>query len=129
VFYDVALPGRTMPAFLVTLAVGAATFCALGLAVTGIIPNADAAPAVVNATALPLLFISDVFIPLDKAPGWLVQVANIFPVRHFSHALLAAFDPFATGSGFSGGDLAVLGIWGLLAAGVASHTFSWEPRV
>jgi ABC-2 type transport system permease protein len=129
VFYDVELPTRTLPAFVVTLTVGAASFCALGVAIVGFIPNADAAPAVVNATALPLLFVSDVFIPLDDAPRWLVTVSNVFPVKHFSHALLAAFDPFATGSAFNAGDLAVIAIWGLIGVAVASHRFDWEPRL
>jgi ABC-2 type transport system permease protein len=128
-FYDVHLPGHTLPAFLVTLAVGAGAFCALGLAITGFVPNADAAPAVVNASILPLLFVSDVFIPLDKAPKWLVQFANVFPIRHFSHAMLTAFNPFERGSGFAGGDLAVVAIWGLIGVAVASHKFDWEPRV
>ena len=81
--YGVDVPTNTMPAFIMTLIVGAATFCALGLAIVTVIPNADASPAVVNASILPLLFVSDVFIPLDDAPGWLTTFADIFPVRHF----------------------------------------------
>jgi ABC-2 type transport system permease protein len=42
--------------------VGAASFCALGLAVTAAIPNAEASAAIVNATILPLLFLSGVLI-------------------------------------------------------------------
>ena len=68
-FYNVDIPTNTLPAFLVTLAVGAATFAALGLATTAAVPNADASPAVVNGLVLPLLFISDVFIPLRDAPS------------------------------------------------------------
>ncbi|HEX4935069.1 MAG TPA: ABC transporter permease, partial [Gemmatimonadaceae bacterium] len=75
-FYDVDVPTSTLPAFLVTVAVGSAAFAALAFAINGFIPNAEAAPAVVNATALPLLFISDVFIRSDDAPGWLGAVAS-----------------------------------------------------
>ena len=74
--YDVDVPTNTLPGFLLALAVGAATFCAIGLAVTAIIPNADAAPAIVNASILPLLFVSDVFIPLQDAPAWLTTFAR-----------------------------------------------------
>jgi ABC-2 type transport system permease protein len=48
----------TLLRFAVMLVVGAAAFCALGLAVTAVIPNADASAAIVNATILPLLFLS-----------------------------------------------------------------------
>ena len=59
-------PGSTLVRFLVMLIVGAAAFCALGLAVTAVIPNADAAAPVVNATILPLLFLSGIFIPFGN---------------------------------------------------------------
>lgn len=127
-FYGVDVPGHTLPAFLVSLAVGAAAFCALGIAVTTIVPNADASPAVVNATILPLLFISDIFIPLQDAPAWLTSFADLFPIRHFSVAMQVAFNPFTTGSGFRVGDLAVVAAWGAFGVGVALTRFSWEPR-
>src|SRR5437868_7272296 len=71
VFYGATLPTSTLPAFAVTLVVGAGVFCVLGVAVTAFIPNADASPAVVNGTVLPLLFISNAFIPLQNPPPWL----------------------------------------------------------
>ena len=43
-FYDVDVPARTMPAVVVALVVGAAAFSSIGLAVTALIPNANAAP-------------------------------------------------------------------------------------
>ena len=78
--------------FAVMLVVGAGSFCALGFAITTVIPNADASPAIVNATILPLLFLSGIFIPLGtNAPSWIVWVARIFPVRHFALGLQAGF--------------------------------------
>ncbi len=128
VFYDVEVPGKAMPAFVISVAVGAAAFAMLGLAASGFIPNAEAAPAVVNATILPLLFISDVFIPLEDAPGWLHTVGDLFPVKHFAEALHTAFSPFETGAGFELLDLLVVAAWGVAGAFVAVRTFSWEPR-
>ena len=90
-FYHANIPTRTLPAFLVTVVVGAASFSALGLAVTSIIPNADAAPAVVNATILPLLFLSGVFIPLTNTHAWYAQFAKLFPVYHFAQPMLASY--------------------------------------
>jgi len=128
IFYDVDVPTNTMPAFIVTLVIGAASFCALGLAMTGLISNADAAPAVVNGSILPLLFISDIFIPLQDAPDWLQTFGAIFPVKHFSEALGTAFNPFETGAGFEWGALAVIAAWGVLGVLVSLRYFSWEPR-
>ena len=128
VFYDVPMPGSTLPAFIVTLIVGAGSLCAIGLAATTLVPNEDAAPPVVNFMVLPLLFISDVFIPLDNAPAWLTTIANVFPIKHLSNSLLTSFIPGpAGGSGFVAGDLIVMGAWGVGAAIVAARTFRWEP--
>ena len=129
IFYDVGLPTRSLPAFLVTLAVGAATFCALGLAFTAVIPNAEAAPAVVNASILPLLFVSGVFIPTDDGPAWLRALANIFPVRHFVDALTESFIPPPDNrAGWLPGHLAVVAVWGVAGLLLAARYFSWEPR-
>ena len=127
-FYGVDIPTESLPALIVTVLVGAAAFSALGLAVAGFIPNAEAAPAVVNGIILPLLFISDVYIPDAGAPKWLRVVADIFPVKHFSEALQVVFSPLTTDSGFSWDHLAVIALWGVVGIVIASRYFSWEPR-
>lgn len=128
VLYGVDAPTETLGAYVLTVAIAAPAFCALGLAVTAIIPNSDAAPAVVNGVILPLLFISDVFIPPQNTPEWLDVVANIFPVLHFSEALQAAYNPFETGAGFEWVNLAVIAAWGAIGALLALRFFTWDPR-
>ncbi len=126
-FYHARIPTRTLPAYLITIVIGSASFAALGLAVTAVIPNADAAPPVVNASILPLLFLSDIFIPIQNPHAWYVTLAKIFPVYHFSQAMKAAyFSP--VGNGLRGNDLLVIGIWGVAGAVLAARFFSWEPR-
>ncbi len=128
VFYDVTIPTNTMPAFIVTVLIGSASFAMLGVAITVFIPNAEAAPAIVNFTVLPLFFISDVFINLENPPSWLDIVASVFPVIHFSKAMQTAFNPFETGSGFEPVHLAVIAAWGVAGFIIAATRFSWEPR-
>ena len=128
-FYNASIPsGVSLFRTVVVVLVGAGSFAALGLALTGAIPNADAAPPVVNATILPLLFISGVFIPIgDHAPKWVDVVGNIFPVRHLVDAFLGAYygKPFFD---FSWTDVGVVALWGVVGLVVAARTFSWEPR-
>jgi ABC-2 type transport system permease protein len=126
-FYDAEVPSETLPAFLATIAIGAAAFSALGLAVTSVIPNPDAAPPIVNASILPLLFLSGIFIPIQDPNAWYVTVAKIFPVYHFAQATNSAY--FAvSGSGFEGGHLLIVAAWGLAGVILAVLFFSWEPR-
>lgn len=126
--YDVDVPGSTFPALALTVVVGALAFCALGLALTTVIPNADAAPAVTNGTILPLLFISNVFIPLSDPPEWLDILGDIFPVKHFADALQTAYNPNTTGAGFEWADLAVVAAWGFAGVLLTLRFFTWEPR-
>lgn len=126
--YGVNFPWDKLPALVVTLALGAAAFCALGLALAGLIPNADSAPAIVQFTVLPLMFISNVFIDMRGAPDWLNTVSYIFPVRHFADAMLGIYNPLTSGSGFYFDHLAVIAVWGLAGLLVALRYFSWEPR-
>jgi ABC-2 type transport system permease protein len=126
--YDVSLPEETIPAMLVTLAVGAFAFCCLGFALTAAIPSEDAAPAISNATVLPLYFISGIFIPDSEIPDGVLKVADVFPIRHFFEAFFTAWDPNTIGAGFEWGDLAIVAAWGVAGLLVALFAFRWEPR-
>lgn len=126
--YDIDIPTDTMPAFVVTVVLASAAFCALGLAVTAIIPNADAAPAITNGTILPLLFISEVFIPRSQPPAWLNTLGDLFPVKHFTEALQTVYSPGTSGAGFELEHLAVIAAWGVVGIVVSLRWFTWEPR-
>jgi ABC-2 type transport system permease protein len=128
IVYGVTIPGETLPAVLVTLLVGAASFACLGFAMTVIIPSEQAAPAVTNAIALPLYFISGIFIPESEIPDGVLHFADVFPFRHFFEAFFAAFDPNTTGVGFEWGNLAIVAAWGLAGLVVAALFFRWTPR-
>ncbi len=128
VLYGVHFDIAKLPALVVTLVVGAFCFNAMALAISGFVPNEDAAPAMVNASILPLMFVSNVFIPTSSAPAWLNDVASFFPIAPLANALHACFNPFVTGSAFRPDDLLVLIAWGAAATLIALRFFSWEPR-
>ncbi len=88
VLYGVAIPWSQMPAIVVTLLIGAAAFCCLGIALTAAIPSQDAAAPIVNALLLPLYFLSGVFIPDDQLPSGVIHFADIFPIRALLRGLL-----------------------------------------
>lgn len=124
--FDVHLRAAAVPAVVVTVLLGAATFAALGLAAVMIIPNAEAAPVVANVLILPLSFISGIWYPLTGAPEWLVDVAKFFPLEHLANALHVAFDPLNHGSAWSGNDLFVLAIWLLVGTRLAMRFWQRE---
>jgi len=127
--YHVKVPVATLPALVITLIIGAAAFAALGLAVTTLVPNSDAAPAVVNFSVFPFFFVSNVFIPISNPPQWLSILTHIFPIGPFNEAIKTAVVPPLGSTGFNGGDLLILAIWGVGGALIAFRSFSWEPHV
>jgi ABC-2 type transport system permease protein len=128
VVYGVTVPSHTLPGLVLTVVVGAAACCALGFALTALIPSENAAPAIVNAIVLPLYFFSGVFIPDNSLPSGMKFIGSLFPVRHLFQAFLTAFDPATRGSGIAVGHLAVLAVWGLAGGVVAARTFRWTPH-
>ena len=126
--YSVEIPWERLPAVLVTLAVGAGSFCCLGIALTAAIPSQAAAAPIANAVSLPLYFLSGVFVPESEIPDGVLHFADLFPVRHFFEAFFTAWSPLTQGGGFEWGDLAVVAMWGIAGLVLAMRTFRWEPR-
>jgi ABC-2 type transport system permease protein len=126
--FDITVQTNTLPGLVLTLALGAASFCALGIAYTPLIPSEDAAPAMTNAVVLPLYFVSGVFVPAEQLPPELRQVADMLPVKPFVDALFETFNPHTTGAGIAGGDLVVVAAWGVVGLLLAIRFFVWTPR-
>ena len=126
--FGVDLYPRLLPAAVVTLALGAASLAALGLAVATLVRNADQAGPVAQLTLLPLSFISGIWWPLDGAPDWITAIAHAFPLYHLVQAFDACFVPQTTGSGFAWGHLAVVAAWGVAGLLVAIRRFQAEPN-
>ena len=125
VVYQAHFPsGLDILYFVISLTIGAGCFASIGLAITGLVPNADAGPPIINAVILPLLFLSGVFIfiPAD-APAWVLWIGRIFPVRHLVQAMQNSY----LGLPFHWSDVVVMAVWMVGAILVATRTFRWEP--
>lgn len=126
-FYDVSIEPSKLPAMLLSFLVGVGAFAALGMGVAALVPDGDSAPAVANATILPLAFISDTFIPMDVGrPGWL-KIADWLPLKPFVNTFQDALNPLVEAPGIDGAKLAVVAAWGVIGTVLAARRFRWEP--
>jgi ABC-2 type transport system permease protein len=123
-FFGVRVSVPNLLAFMLTILVGSASLGGLAMAVVAVIPNAQAAPAILNAATFPILFLSNVFYPIDRLPAWLNMVTSALPVRPLANASVGAF----FGAGLSIGSLAIVLGWGALGAVIAARRFRWQPR-
>jgi ABC-2 type transport system permease protein len=127
-FYDVAVPTNTLPGLALAVIVGSLSLSALGFAVSALVPSENAGPPVSNAIALPLYFVSGIFVPASELPDWMRSLGEALPLKPLFDALLVAFDPRTEGAGIEWGDLAVVAAWGVVGVLAALRWFRWTPR-
>ena len=106
----------------VALLLGTLAFAGIGLLMAGTL-KAEATLAGANGLFLLLLLLGGVVVPVDRLPALLADVAKVLPAAALSDAM-------RIGLGMSAGDplgsLALLGAWGIAAAGLAARFFRWE---
>ncbi|HEY4915898.1 MAG TPA: ABC transporter permease [Solirubrobacteraceae bacterium] len=129
VAYGVGMAPAAIAGIACTTFVGTVSFACIGYAVSGLIGSPDAAQPVVQATTLPLWFLSGVFIPTTNLSGTLHTVGKLFPVEHLAASLQLASVHTSFASSISVSDLLALAAWGVAAAALAAWRFSWLPSV
>ena len=125
VIFHVTPLGSRSAAFIGVIALGVSCFAALGLAITAAIRRADAAGPVTNATYIPLAIISGTFSYNLVLPHWLNQIAGLFPIKAFTDALKACYNP-GPHPGMAG-DLLVLAVWMMAGVILTRRYFRWNP--
>jgi ABC-2 type transport system permease protein len=109
------------------LALGAAVFAALGLALTGYIRSLEGSSAIVNVIVLPMAFLSGSFGPTRHYPQVLRAIGAVLPLKPlidlingiYLHGQQIWDRPRA---------VAILIAWGIFGMVVAIRKFRWEPR-
>jgi len=125
--YGISLAPGAIAATACTALIGGLAFAAIGYAVSGLIGSPEAAQPIVQATTMPLWFLSGVLIATQNLSAPLRMVGEVFPVEHLAAGLhLASVHSTFAGS-ISISDLLVLAAWGVGAAAVAAWRFSWLP--
>jgi len=109
------------------LALGAAVFAALGLAITGFIRSLEGSSAVLNVIVLPMAFLTGSFGPTRHYPKVLRAIGDVLPLKYLLDLIKGTY---LHGQQFWDKPLAigVLAGWGILGMVVALRTFRWEPR-
>jgi ABC-2 type transport system permease protein len=127
VLYGVGMASGAIAAIACTAILGTLTFACIGYAVSGLIGSPDAAQPIVQATTMPLWFISGVLIPTQNLSSGLRSLGTLFPVEHLAAGLHLASVHTSFTSAISINDLLALAAWGVAAAAFAAWRFSWLP--
>jgi len=66
---------------------GSVMFSGLGMVLGGLVKDVEAASALGNAIAFPMMFLSGTYFPLEVMPSYLQSVAKVLPLTYFSDGL------------------------------------------
>ena len=111
--------------FVLAIVIGAASFAALGIAITAAIRSAEGSSAVVNAVYLPMAILSGVFFSREQLPAVLEAVSELLPLTYLLDLIRASF---VEGESFTPEAVTAVVVWGLVGAVVAVRRFRWAPR-
>ncbi len=105
--------------------VGGALFVTMGLAISGFAKTEEVAAPVTNLVAMPMMFLSGVFFPLDTLPGVVSAVTRFLPLTFLANAIRAVVTDGAGLADISS-DLAGMGAWVVVVFLAAVRLFRWE---
>lgn len=132
--YDVPLPADLghWVTFGWVAALGALAGTVLGIAVSALRGSAASVTTGVSAFAIVLQFFSGVFFAFPELPGWMQQVAALFPLKWLTQGMRSVFLPEqagafeVAGSWEHGRTALVLVAWVIIGAVVCVRTFRWR---
>jgi ABC-2 type transport system permease protein len=134
IFFGVELPTDPYKwlTFTWLIILGSAASTALGIAFAAVPKSGRGASAVVSPVVIILQFFSGVFFVFTDLPGWMQQVAAIFPLKWMTQGMRSVFlpDSFAArevaGSWETERTFLILLAWLIAGIILAIRTFKWS---
>jgi ABC-2 type transport system permease protein len=135
-FFGVNLPNDPAKWFTFTwlILLGSAASTALGIAFSVIPKSGRGASAVVSPVVIILQFFSGVFFVFTDLPGWMQQVAAIFPLKWMTQGMRSVFlpDSFAAaevaGTWETGRTFLIILAWLIAGLFISIRTFKWDDQ-
>jgi ABC-2 type transport system permease protein len=134
IFFGVQLPSDPYKwlTFTWLIVLGSAASTALGIAFSSVPKSGRGASAVVSPVVIILQFFSGVFFVFTDLPGWMQQVAAIFPLKWMTQGMRSVFlpDSFAlrevVGTWETERTFLILMAWLVAGIFLAIRTFKWS---
>ncbi len=106
------------------LILGATTFVSLGTVIGALVRSTESANNVASILTVPLAFVSDAYIPVDRFPAKVAAVLHALPSTQFIDALRGvAMEglPLAHYAGW----IALLALWAIAGTAISARYFRW----
>jgi ABC-2 type transport system permease protein len=111
---------------IIMIFLGSIMFSGIGMALSGLIKDIEAASAIGNAIAFPMMFLSGTYFPLEVMPTYLQTVAKALPLTYFSEGLKASMiTKFTDGIYFNMAIVAILAVAFLIIGALITR---WKEK-
>ncbi len=123
VAFHVRITGNPL-AILAILLLGTATFVSLGTIIGALARTTESANNIASILTIPLAFVSDAYIPIDRFPHAVAGALRLLPSTQF----IETFRAVSVGGeslGQFAGWLIALAIWTIAGTLISARTFRW----
>lgn len=103
---------------------GTILFCGVGAMLGRLADSQDGAIAASNGIALPLLFLSETFVPPALLPEWFAPVAALSPLTYFARGVRAVLLPATSGPALP--ELGILAAIAVFFFGLGAAAIPWS---
>jgi len=121
--FHVRITGNPV-AVLAVLLLGTATFVSLGTVVGSLARTTESANSIASVLTIPLSFLSDAYIPIDRFPHGIASALRLLPSTQFIETFRAVSVGGRPLSEFTA-RLFVLALWTVAGTLVSARTFRW----
>lgn len=123
-FFKITVIGSYGLILLLTI-LGSIVFIAMGMTISGIAKTQNAAAPIANIVMMPMMFLGNVFFPVNTMPLWLQNIVKYLPLNYLSDAIRQVMIEGAKLSQI-GSDLIALLVWTIILVFFASLTFRFK---
>ena len=114
------------PLTIVMIFLGSVLFAGIGMALSGLIKDVEAASAIGNAISFPMMFLSGVFIPLAIMPSYMDLISKAIPLTYFSDGLKATIITKSMDAAFF--NMAVVAVLAVVFIAIGVLLTRWKER-
>lgn len=72
---------------IIMILLGSMMFSGIGMTLSGFIKDVEAASAIGNAIAFPMMFLSGTYFPIEMMPSYIRTISKVLPLTYFSEGL------------------------------------------
>jgi ABC-type multidrug transport system permease subunit len=106
------------------LALGAATFVSLGAVIGAVVRSTESANNVASVLTVPLAFVSDAYIPVDRFPAPVPDILRLLPSTEFVDAFRGIAMDGQSLAHYAGW-IGILALWAVAGTAVTARYFRW----